>query len=233
MLIKICGITNADDALAALDAGADWIGLNMVAGPRKIAIDRVCDIVARLADPNRVVVLLSDNCVGKQRDESLNRSDAPTPLLDQLVDHGVRRLQLYGDVAPDTLAALHGQGVETIVVRHVADRASLDALDLFLSQCPSGYPNYVLFDAPDPHLLGGTGRCANWRALIQARQDGRTAHWPPFLLAGGLNPENVAEAVQTVRPSGVDVSSGVEASPGKKDREAMRQFVDRARAVPG
>ncbi len=222
MIVKICGITTLEDARFALHAGADWIGLNLVSGPRRIDLPAALAILQELDDPSRAVALLT-----------LPGSSPDEPTMNALVDHDVRRLQLYGQVTPDTLAALNERRFETILVRHVADGESLNMLDGFLAACTDARPNYVLFDAAVQGQPGGTGHRANWDAMAGARARGRYADWPPVILAGGLTPDNVAEAIRLVAPAGVDVSSGVEAVPGRKDGTKVTRLITVARAALG
>jgi len=224
MIVKLCGITNVDDAQAAFDAGADWIGLNMVAGPRRIKFETVRSIVTSLSDPRRAVVLVS-----------IDSEPFADPqfgiLLDEIADLGVRRIQLYGTVTSDRLSALRRRGFETILVHHIGDAGSFRELDRFLDASAAARPDYLLFDTVDAGQLGGTGRIADWNAIVGETKSERKSDRPPFLLAGGLTPENVAEAIRTVRPDGVDVSSGIESSPGRKDAAKMERFVMQARAA--
>lgn len=124
--------------------------------------------------------------------------------------------------------------MKTIAAHHVLDSASLAELDRYTRPHSGWYADYVLLDAavnPSDKQLGGTGRLANWRAIEMAQQQGRDRAWPPIILAGGLNPDNVAEAVQRIRPFAVDVSSGVEKSPGVKDRARVEAFIAAAKGA--
>lgn len=218
MIVKICGVTTVDDARAALAAGADWIGLNLVAGPRRIDPDTAAHILSRLDDPGRAVGLVA-----------LAQGSSVPPMAATLLDHGVRRLQLYGEVTPEAVGRCRAGGFETIVAWPVEDEASLTLLDEFLGACLDARPSFVLFDAATWDRLGGTGQPANWAVIAGARQAGRFAAWPPVLLAGGLTPDNVADAVAAVLPVGVDVSSGVESQPGSKDPAKVKAFIAAAR----
>lgn len=218
MLIKICGITNVDDARCALDAGADWVGLNLVGGPRQIDPATAEQIVRGLDDPSCAVVLVRAAAEG-----------IPQILTDMLRRCAVRRIQLYGERSPDVLRQAKESDLEVIAVQHVSEEAALAELDEFLSACGAQRPDYVLLDAPPGPHEGGTGKRADWDLLARARRAGRFAAWPPILLAGGLNPDNVAEAVEALGPDGVDVSSGVESSPGRKDPARVKAFIQAAR----
>ena len=242
MIVKICGITNADDARLAFDAGADWIGLNLVAGPRKIELDTARAVLADLPDASCIVALLriEDIAYAPARSADAksagNRSIPSRPnhgLIKGLLALGLRRLQLYGTATRQALAYLHQRGIEAIQVHHVGNSAALDELETSLAELEGLRPDYVLLDAADWGRLGGTGQRANWDAIAQARRDGRTDSWPPFLLAGGLTPDNVADAICAIGPVGVDVSSGVESSPGRKDAAKVRAFVTAAKESAG
>lgn len=218
MLVKICGITNIEDAQVALSAGADWIGLNLVAGPRRIDLDAAEAILRALDDPAQAVALLA-----------LDDAGADQPTLSMLRARGVRRLQLYGDVTPESIARLDSAGFDCIVVLHVDNEAAFDSTDELMAACGDHRPSHLLFDTGSPQQLGGTGRLADWELIARARDGGRFDDWPPLILAGGLNPANISSAIERIRPAGVDVSSGVESSPGQKDREKVERFILAAR----
>ncbi|MCH8146468.1 MAG: phosphoribosylanthranilate isomerase [Planctomycetes bacterium] len=217
-IIKICGCTGKDDARFALQNGADWIGLNLVGGPREIRLADALAILDGLDDPSRAVFLLS-----VEDETSFDK------IIENLKPNGVRRLQLYGHVAPRIIQRAEQQGFETIKVQAIADEDSIRAADEFLSDCATAGPTYLLLDASSERQLGGTGRRANWPVIENAQQKGRLVDWPPQILAGGLNAENVAEALRRVRPAGVDVSSGVESSPGRKDPVKVTAFTEAVR----
>lgn len=213
MKVKICGITSLDDARAALEAGADLLGFNFYRGsPRYIAPEKARDIATQL------------------------RSSGPRPLLVGVFVNSpleeVRSIleiaqidlaQLHGDEPVNVLEQLNGRGFKAL--RPTSKReAEVDAAQF----APYG-PNapVMLIDAYRKDLYGGTGLTAEWTIAA------RLAQQYPILLAGGLTPENVAEAVRQVRPWGVDVASGVEVSPGKKDAGKMKMFVERCHGVNG
>ena len=218
MIVKVCGITNRDDAAYALDNGADWIGVNLVAGPRRIDLDSAGRILLSMDDPARVIVLIG-----------VDQGSIPETTVATLRDHGVRRLQLYGDVTPKTLGDIARKGFETILPWPIGGDESLPALRDFVTSCRDTRPTYLLLDAAVKGRLGGTGRRADWNAIARARRDGRLGPEPAVLLAGGLNPTNVAEAIRLIAPDGVDVSSGVEAAPGRKDHARIKAFIAAAR----
>ena len=214
-IIKICGCTGKDDARFALQNGADWIGLNLVGGPRKIRLADALSILDGLDDPSCAVVLLS-----VEDETSFDH------VVEKLKPNGVRRLQLYGNVTPRIIQRAGQQDFETLKVQAIADQDSVSIADEFLSDCGTAGPTFLLLDASSETQLGGTGRRANWAVIENAQQQRRLVDWPPQILAGGLNAENVAEALRRVRPAGVDVSSGVESSPGRKDPAKVSAFIE-------
>lgn len=233
MIVKVCGICGVEQAAMVLDAGADWIGLNLVGGLRRIDLRTAEEILASLTEPERAVVLWE---VGTPTAPTGDRGPGTKPHADDALDQfrrlGVRRLQVYGvataasavPIAVRDLTRLSERGFETILVRHITDDASIAECGAFLKECCVARPQYVLLDAATKGRLGGTGRRLDWKMLRAARESGRFADWPPIILAGGLTPENVREAIEAVRPFGVDVSSGVESAPGLKTEAAVRAF---------
>ena len=201
--VKICGITSEADALAAAEAGADAIGLMFYEGsPRHVTLEQAKAISAALP-PHVMRVGVFVNA------EEAFVHQALTECM-------LNILQFHGDETPEecsrypvmTLKAFRVQGEETL--------AQLEAYP------SAGY----LLDAYVKDALGGTGATFNWDLAVRAQEFGK-----PIFLAGGLTPENVAEAVRKVQPFGVDVSSGVESEPGRKDAEQMRTFVAAAKGA--
>jgi phosphoribosylanthranilate isomerase len=203
--VKICGVTRVEDALVAADAGAHMIGLNFWSGtPRRVALDRAAEIADAVRGRVEVVALF----VNAPQDEII----AATDRLD------ARTAQLHGDESAALAAALADSGLRVIKAFRVATEADLAALD--------GFPaSAYLLDARVEGRRGGTGRTIDWDLARRAAQYGR------ILLAGGLAPDNVAEAVRRARPWGVDTASGVEDEPGIKNHDRIRQFIDAARAA--
>jgi phosphoribosylanthranilate isomerase len=217
--VKICGITNAEDLEAAVEAGADLLGFNFVAGPRKLDISAARDILPHVPLTVTPVALVR-----------IEHGKIATALADLLSEFAITHVQLYGQVDAGAVENLLGAGWHPMQVVRVADES-------FAAQTGSwsaaSRPKAVVLDAYDPKQAGGTGKAFCWDWVVEARQGGQLDHWPPIFLAGGLNPDNVAEAVKAVQPFGVDVSSGVEVpnQPGKKDLQRMRVFVQRAWAA--
>lgn len=222
--VKICGITCVGDALAAVEAGADALGLNFVSGPRRINPEQAEEIIRALPPFVSVVALvrLEKGRLEGQQHAWLDRQ-------------AIRYLQVYGEFEYADLASLYGQGFMPLPVLAVGGPAFADtAAERFTAE-DSRVVGAIILDTSDPARAGGTGRTFCWDWVTQARRAGRLADWPPVILAGGLRPENVAEAIRTVAPFGVDVSSGVEQEgrPGSKDPARMLAFVRNAREVGG
>lgn len=202
--VKICGITRLEDALAAVEAGADALGFMFYpASPRAIAPAAARAIIECLPPwVGRVGVFVN-------ADEQTVR--------DVVLETGLDTVQLHGEESPAFCARFAPWKV--IKAFRIRDRASLDPL-----------PHYRvaawLLDSYTPDRHGGTGARFNWDLAVEAQR-----HGCPIILAGGLDPANVEQAVRSVRPYGVDVSSGVESAPGLKDAERVRAFVRAAKAV--
>jgi phosphoribosylanthranilate isomerase len=211
--IKICGVTQAADADRTVRAGADAIGLNFYPhSPRCVDLLEAAAIVRIL--PPAVAA------VGVFVNEPIERV---IQVADQL---GLQYLQLHGDESPEYVARLAPRRV----IRAFRLRESASPLLGYVSECQRNQIGLaaVLVDSYQSGDLGGTGRLGNWGlAAIIAKQVGEL----PLILAGGLSPENVASAIEQVWPAAVDVASGVECEPGRKDDERMRQFVSAARAA--
>jgi phosphoribosylanthranilate isomerase len=217
--VKICGITGPQDARLAAEAGADAIGLNFVAGPRRIDLDTAGPIVAAVPEGVEIWVLFD-----------LSQRELPEPLRHLAQRSRISRVQMYGQVVPETIARVHDLGIDTVAVRY-AREPELSGTSEWLKQFSQHPPCLLLIDSSRGKQLGGTGQVGDWDLIAKLRRSGRTEGWPPTVLAGGLNPDNVAEAIQTVAPAWVDVCSGVESSPGRKDAGRTRAFVQAAKRL--
>jgi phosphoribosylanthranilate isomerase len=210
MKVKICGLTSLDDSLAAVDAGADLLGFNFYP-PSPRYIDReTCALISETLHARGyrgVLVGVFVNAGVGQIDDTLNAC-------------GLDLAQLSGDEPPGVLAAL---GQRAFKALRPANAAAL-AENLALYPARQAEPAWLV-DAYRPGEYGGTGAAADWNLARQLA--GRA----PILLAGGLRPENVAQAARAVRPWGVDVASGVESAPGHKDLEKIKAFIRAVRAV--
>lgn len=200
--VKICGITSLADALAAVDAGADALGLNFFSGsPRHISVRAAAAWVPKLPP------LVSTVGVFVNAEPRLVQEALGSLRLDFL--------QFHGDEQPDDLALFPWD--KQIRAVRIKDKRSLAEL----KRWPR--PAAWLLDAYAPKSYGGTGKAFRWDL---AREAGKRK---PVILAGGLTPSNVAQAVREARPYAVDVASGVECAPGKKDADKMRAFVRAAK----
>ena len=203
-LIKICGITNLNDAHAAVAAGADALGFNFYRqSPRYIAPASAREIVNTL--PDSIVT------VGVFVNEA-----SPEAVRAIANESGVKAVQLHGDESPDYCRALNSV-IKTFAVSDDSfDMNQLDAYDV----------DAIMLDTKYNRLRGGTGRVFDWSIAQQVSQ-----LVPKLYLAGGLSPENVSEAIEFVQPYAVDACSSLEDKPGIKNHERMRVFVDRVRSV--
>jgi len=221
--VKICGITTIEDAVEAIDAGADAIGLNMVSGPREIDAARAAEILSIIHEANE-----SNSGVRPEPVMLVNAADA-VACNESLVlarRFAVRTIQLYGDDRGEHIGRLGDEGFKIWLPHAVQPGHFPDSLHQLLAQL-SQPPTGVVLDAHHHRLAGGTGIALDWRRVRDAI--GEADHWPPIILAGGLTPDNVAEAIRIVQPYAVDVSSGVEMEPGRKDAERMTRFVQSVR----
>jgi phosphoribosylanthranilate isomerase len=214
--IKICGITSVDDARAAVEAGADAIGLNFYEkSPRCVTIEKSKEIGSALhsVEIARIGVFVNKSAAEMEFIMLLGR---------------LTGLQLHGDETPDDVASFERSTDCTLIrVRRLGDRGvAAIAEDLAACMRAGRLPDAILVDALTPGRYGGTGDTVSWVGLADYK---RWLGDTPLILAGGLTPANVAEAIRIVRPHAVDVASGVESSPGKKDVAKMRDFVAVAR----
>jgi phosphoribosylanthranilate isomerase len=202
--VKICGITNLDDALAACEAGADALGFNFApeARPKNRYIDP--ESAQRIIEALPPFVSTVGVCVNE-----------PTERLCEYLEI-VDWVQLHGEETVADCDLVAGRAVKAFRAAPGFDPASV------LAYSTASY----LLDAYVPGARGGTGATCDWELARKVVALGR-----PVLLAGGLTPENVAEAVRQVKPYGVDTAGGVEASPGVKDRDKMRKFIQNAKTA--
>ncbi len=201
--IKFCGLTRVEDALAAVELGVDTLGLNFWPGTKRcVSIARAREIVTAVSRRAELVAVFVD------ADESTIR--------ETLAQTGITWAQLHGDEPPSLVEALLPNAYKALGVRDDSVRARA-----------ATYPGeHILLDAAVPGAMpGGTGQTFDW-ALATA-----IARTRKLTLAGGLHPDNVAEAVRVVAPYRVDVASGVESAPGIKDPSRMRAFVDAVRGA--
>jgi phosphoribosylanthranilate isomerase len=203
LFVKVCGVTSVEDALVAVEAGATAIGVNFVASSKRL-VDVATGRAVREAVGERaeVIAVVADR--------------SPSELSELRERTGITWLQLHGNESPDAVRALLPDAYKAARIATAGDVADARA-----------FPGErLLVDAKVPGALGGTGHRFDWKLVVGLAAERRV------VLAGGLTPENVGEAVRVVRPFGVDVASGVEgADPRKKDPARIARFVQAARSA--
>mgnify|MGYP003536025026 FL=1 len=198
--VKICGVTNLEDALVATELGADAVGFVFYEKSPRYINPRTAALIIRELPPFVATVGVFVN-------------EPPDKLVDTAKQSGVGCVQLHGDETPEYCQSL---GLRTIKALRVKDAYVLNELRSFTV---SG----ILLDTYREGVPGGTGETFDWEIAAEAAKAGR------IILSGGLTPENVRQAIEKVRPYAVDVSSGVESKPGKKDHEKLRKFFEQVR----
>jgi phosphoribosylanthranilate isomerase len=200
--VKICGITNEEDALQAVEAGADALGFVFYdLSPRCVSFETAERIIRKLPP----YVVTSGVFVNN-----------PASFIESAVERcRINVVQLHGDETPQFCTGIRHTVVKAFRVRDIT------SIETIRSYAVAGY----LLDAYAPGAYGGTGLTFNWETARIAGQFG------PIILAGGLKPENVREAVETVEPYAIDVSSGVEVSPGRKDHAKVVELIRRAKGL--
>lgn len=200
--VKICGITNLEDALTAVESGADALGFVFVPDtPRFVKPDQVAAIVAELPPFITTVGLFTSKDTAKIR-----------TITDQC---RLDAIQLHANVTPEFCSNLDRRVIKAVRVKDESSLSILSDYDV----------NAFLLDAYVEGKMGGTGKVFDWNLALQAKDYGR------IIVAGGLNPDNVGQAVRHVKPYGVDVSSGVELGAGRKDPDKIRTFINTVKSV--
>jgi len=203
--LKVCGITTGEDARAAIDCGADYLGFNFYRpSPRYLSPGAAREIIERLpAEVMTVGVFVNE--------------PRPADVIEILAMSGAQFAQLHGDEDADYCRQV---GAERVI-------KVLRTGETFDPRSVLGFPAAaILLDTYDAKLYGGTGRTANWAAAREA------ARLTKVFLAGGLGPENIAEAIRTVKPYAVDVNSGVESVPGRKDVGKLQRLKKELGSIP-
>ncbi len=201
--IKICGVTNLDDAQAAVEAGADALGFMFY---EKSARNVSTETAAKIAGKISSYILKVGVFVNAE----------PELVFAAIRNCGLNLLQFHGEETPDFCVRF---GMMNMKAFRIKDANSLAEISNYKTDA-------YLLDSYVAGKSGGTGEKFNWDLANEAKKIGK-----PIFLAGGLTPENVAEAVRQVQPYGIDVSSGVEISPGKKDHQKIREFIQAARSA--
>jgi phosphoribosylanthranilate isomerase len=204
-LVKICGITNVMDAKLAAESGADFLGFVFYPqSPRYVSAAQVREIVNKMATSLDGPM---PHLVGVFVDET------PQNVSRTLDFCGLEYAQLHGSESPEMTKALIQQGFKVIKAFRVRD-------ETFLEQLADYVPDAFLLDTFVPGRPGGTGHAFDWELAVRAKEFGRV------VLAGGLTPDNVAGAIAAVGPWAIDVSSGVEEEPGRKDQDKTIRFIN-------
>ncbi|MGI8861008.1 MAG: phosphoribosylanthranilate isomerase [Rubrobacteraceae bacterium] len=201
-MVKVCGITNPEDARVAADAGADAIGLLFAESPRRVSVERARGIVAALPDG-----VLKVGVFVNERPEEILRVAGGV---------GLDIAQLHGDETPEEVAEVRAGGVrvmKALRVRGAESLAEIGRIDVDL----------FLLDAYSEKARGGTGERFDWGLAKSLRERDN------IVVSGGLDPENVREAIEFFDPYGVDASSSLEDAPGRKNHERVRRFVSAAK----
>lgn len=219
MFIKICANTTLEDALLAAELGADAVGFVFAKSKRQVTAEQVAAITSHLPEiVSKVGVFTSTDA-----DEILRAASVA----------GLTAVQLHSTFDPELVNAIKAGSagmLRVIQVVDVTEETTADELRASLTAALNhSYVAAALIDASHGGSSGGTGKRFDWERTAQVvRQIEAKPHWM-VLVAGGLNPENVAQAIATFAPSGVDVASGVEAFPGKKDPAKLKAFIEAAR----
>lgn len=216
--VKICGITNIDDALVATMAGADFLGFIFYEpSPRYVAPERAKTIISEIKNSATFIPL----CVGIFVNEAQH-------IVSQILNAcRLDAVQLHGDESPEFVNHFDGQAYKALRPQSVEEadvlvqKYSGNEKRSAVSHQPSIGSNlpHLLLDAYHPDLYGGTGHVTDWTMAAKIARRHR------IMLAGSLTPANVKQAIHAVKPWGVDVSSGVELTKGKKDHEKVREFI--------
>jgi phosphoribosylanthranilate isomerase len=205
--IKICGITNLEDALWAANLGANALGFVFARSPRKISPQKACRIMAKLPP-----FIFSVGVFVNETTEKIKKVIETCQL---------NAIQLHGEESPQFCQKFRNR-IKVIKAFRIKDASDLKDL---LRYDVDAY----LLDTFSSTAYGGTGRTFNWDLAVKAKKILKNR---PLILSGGLNPENVREAIRKVQPYAVDVSSGVECSPGKKDEVLLKKFIQAIRSRP-
>jgi len=200
--VKICGITNLEDAMVAAEAGADALGFVFYPeSPRFIEPAMARYIISKLP-----VFITAVGVFVDEKEDMIRRI---------IRESGIQVLQFHGNESPIICTKFREKVIKTI---HVKDEESISQMKMY-------HINTFLLDTYHSEKKGGTGKSFNWDIAIRGKKYGR------IILAGGLDPSNVVEAIKKVKPYGVDVSTGVEISPGKKDHTKIKEFIRKVKGL--
>ena len=215
--IKICGTTSLEDARVAVDAGADALGFIFAESPRKIALVQAQEIIAQLPKGVEKIGVFVD--------------DKPERIVEIVAELGLTGVQLHGNESPLHVGSLRkgtSEGTRILKAVRLNDPAAGSQLAVYGANRRL-LPDAILLDSGSAEKPGGTGEKFEWRQWAGVAH--QLAERMATVVGGGLTAENVAQALKILTPWGVDVVSGVEQSPGKKDHKKVRAFVAAARAA--
>lgn len=200
--VKICGITNYEDAAHAAILGADYIGFNFYKlSPRHVDESEVKKFIGRLPKNVKKVGIFVNHKIGDIKKISKNLE--------------LDLIQLHGDEIPDYCSKLKGETKKQIIKAfRIKDKKDINKMKSY-------NVDYLMFDANKEGMFGGTGKIFDWKIIKGINK--------PFFLSGGLNPKNVKEAIRIAKPYAVDAASGIEINPRKKDYKKMMMFIDAAK----
>jgi phosphoribosylanthranilate isomerase len=196
--VKICGITNLEDASNAVELGADALGFIFAPSPRQIAPQKASEIIRAIPPLVKTVGVFVN--------------EAPATIREVMQHCGLDLIQLHGDESPAFCDEFMPYAIKALRIK---DESSLQ-----LSQAYHGTIRALLLDTYSKDMVGGTGKTFDWELAVRIKNQGI-----PIILSGGLTPSNIAQAINTVRPYAVDVNSGIESYPGKKDYILMKAMM--------
>jgi len=206
--VKICGVTNPQDALWAANLGADYIGLNFYAqSPRKVSSKHAQEIASQIPPFITIVGIFVDEDVA-----AIAKLVKNIPL---------KAVQLHGSESPETCKRVQELGVKVIKAFRLQKPLELADVEPY-----APFVDFYMFDRFSADAAGGTGEAFDWEWLKAAAGLSK-----PWFLAGGLNPENIGKAVKQTQPPAVDVCSGIERLPTRKDYDAMKNFIQTVKAI--
>ena len=203
--VKVCGITNTDDAFAAVALGADALGFIFAPSPRRISPEDARNIIQAIPPLVKAVGVFVDQ--------------DPAEIKEIIHFCGIDLIQLHGDEPPGLCSEFMPFTIKAIRMR---DQTVIGSMEQY-----RGSVRAMLLDTYSRESVGGTGKSFNWDLAVQAKGVGI-----PIILAGGLGPSNIAEAVSVVKPYAVDVNSGIEDRPGKKNHALLKELFENIRRIP-
>ena len=202
--VKICGITNLEDASLAVELGVDALGFIFAGSPRRITPQKARDIIRGIPPFVKTVGVFVD--------------EQPAAIRATMHYCGLDLAQLHGNESPEFCSLLTSQAIKALRIK--------DETSLPTGRSYRGKVRALLLDTYSKDKAGGTGKTFDWDLAIMIKESGM-----PVILAGGLGPSNIAQAIQTVKPYAVDVNSGVEERPGKKDGALMKALMEKVRRI--